>query len=47
MKDNRWVKLYKVNKSDDDKPTNKELLGNEKNLTYITQAQLLDRLGQK
>ena len=47
FKDNPNVSFYKVNKSDDDKPTNKELLGNEKNLTYITQAQLLDRLGQK
>jgi hypothetical protein len=47
LKDNPNVSFYKVNKSDDDKPTNKELLGNEKNLTYITQAQLLDRLSQK
>ena len=47
FKDNPNVSFYKVNKSDDDKPTNKELLGNEKNLTYITQAQLLDRLSQK
>jgi hypothetical protein len=44
MKDNRWVKFYKVNKSDDDKTTNQKLLGNEKNLEYITQAQLLDLL---
>ena len=47
LKDNPKVQFYKVNKSDDDKPTNKELLGKEKNLEYITQAQLLDRLGQK
>jgi len=47
MKDNRWVKFYKVNKSDDDKITNQKLLGNEKNLEYITQAQLLDLLEQK
>jgi len=47
FKDNRWVKFYKVNKSDDDKPTNTKLLGEEKNLEYITQAQLLDLLGQK
>ena len=47
MKDNRWVKFYKVNKSDDDKLTNTKLLGEEKNLEYITQAQLLDLLGQK
>jgi len=47
MKNNPNVSFYKVNKSDDDKPTNKELLGNEKNLEYITQAQLLDKLGQK
>ena len=36
FKDNPNVSFYKVNKSDDDKPTNKELLANEKNLTYIT-----------
>ena len=47
FKHNRWVKFYKVNKSDDDKPTNSKLLGEEKNLEYITQAQLLDLLGQK
>ena len=47
FKHNRWVKFYKVNKSDDDKPTNTKLLGEEKNLEYITQAQLLDLLGQK
>ena len=47
FKDNRWVKFYKVNKSDDDKPTNTKLLGEEKNLEYITQAQLLDLFGQK
>ena len=47
MKHNRWVKFYKVNKSDDDKPTNSKLLGEEKNLEYITQSQLLDLLGQK
>jgi len=47
FKDNRWVKFYKVNKSDDDKLTNTKLLGEEKNLEYITQAQLLDLLGQK
>ena len=47
FKHNRWVKFYKVNKSDDDKPTNSKLLGKEKNLEYITQSQLLDLLGQK
>ena len=47
MKHNRWVKFYKVNKSDDDKLTNSKLLGNEENLEYITQSQLLDLLGQK
>ena len=47
LKDNPKVQFFKVNKSDDDKPTNKELLGNESNLTYITQAQLLDRLSAK
>jgi len=47
FKHNRWVKFYKVNKSDDDKPTNSKLLGEEKNLEYITQSQLLDLLGQK
>ena len=47
FKHNRWVKFYKVNKSDDDKLTNTKLLGEEKNLEYITQAQLLDLLGQK
>ena len=47
FKHNRWVKFYKVNKSDDDKLTNSKLLGNEENLEYITQAQLLDLLGQK
>jgi len=46
FKDNPNVSFYKVNKSDDDKPTNKELLGNEKNLTYITQAQLLDNMSK-
>ena len=47
FKHNRWVKFYKVNKSDDDKLTNSKLLGNEENLEYITQSQLLDLLGQK
>ena len=47
FKHNRWVKFYKVNKSDDDKLTNTKLLGDEQNLEYITQAQLLDLLGQK
>ena len=47
FKDNRWVKFYKVNKSDDDKLTNTKLLGDEQNLEYITQAQLLDLLVQK
>ena len=47
MKHNRWVKFYKVNKSDDDKLTNTKLLGDEQNLEYITQAQLLDLLKQK
>ena len=47
FKHNRWVKFYKVNKSDDDKLTNSKLLGDEKNLEYITQAQLLDLLVQK
>ena len=47
FKHNRWVKFYKVNKSDDDKLTNTKLLGDEQNLEYITQAQLLDLLKQK
>ena len=47
FKHNRWVKFYKVNKSDDDKLTNTKLLGDEQNLEYITQAQLLDLLVQK
>ena len=47
FKHNRWVKFYKVNKSDDDKLTNTKLLGDEQNLEYITQSQLLDLLGQK
>ena len=47
FKHNRWVKFYKVNKSDDDKLTNSKLLGDEQNLEYITQAQLLDLLEQK
>ena len=47
FKHNRWVKFYKVNKSDDDKLTNSKLLGDEQNLEYITQAQLLDLLVQK
>ena len=47
FKHNRWVKFYKVNKSDDDKLTNSKLLGDEQNLEYITQAQLLDLLKQK
>ena len=33
-------------KSDDDKTTNQKLLGDEKNLTYITQAQLLDNISK-
>ena len=44
LKDNSNVSFYKVNKADDDNTTNQKLLGNEKNLTYINQAQLLDNM---
>ena len=46
LKDNPNVSFYKVNKADDDNTTNQKLLGNEKNLTYITQAQLLDNISK-
>ena len=46
IKDNPKVSFYKVNKADDDNTTNQKLLGNEKNLTYITQAQLLDNISK-
>ena len=46
LKDNPNVSFYKVNKADDDNTTNQKLLGNEKNLTYITQAQLLDNMSK-
>jgi hypothetical protein len=46
LKDNPKVSFYKVNKADDDNTTNQKLLGNEKNLTYITQAQLLDNMSK-
>jgi len=46
LKDNPKVSFYKVNKADDNNTTNQKLLGNEKNLTYITQAQLLDNISK-
>ena len=46
LKDNPNVSFYKVNKADDNNTTNQKLLGNEKNLTYITQAQLLDNISK-
>jgi hypothetical protein len=50
MQNNPNVKFYKVNKAFDDKPTNQKVerfaVQEDKNLEYITQAQLLDKMSK-
>lgn len=48
MKNNPKVKFIKVNKANDDKPTNQKVqIWDNDNIEYITQAQLLDSLSVK